>query len=94
MLLDGLDIIFECFQFRVADLSHLPIVALTLSALGLQFQTLHLLFILLDLVDELALTLPFSTELRLLFAELGDIFIQLGNLGFIPFALDRFALDF
>ena len=93
LLLDSLDIILQDLQFRVADLCHLAIVALALGTFSLEFQALHLLLVLLDLVDELALTLPLGTELGLLFLQLSDIFIQLGNLGFIPFALDRLALD-
>ena len=93
MLLDGLDVIFEGFQFRVTDLCHLSIVALTLSALGLILQVLDLLFVLLDLVHQLAFTFPLGTELGFLFSEFGDVLVQLGYFRLIAFSLDRLALD-
>ena len=94
LLLDGLDIIFEDFQFRVADFRHLPIVTLAFGTLSLQLQILHLLLILLDLVDELSLTFPLGAELGLLLPELCDILIQLCNLGLVSLALDSLAFDF
>ena len=91
--MDGLDVVFEGLQFRVTDFRHLAIVALTLGTFGFKFQVLHLLLVLLNLVDELALTLPLGTELRLLLTEFCNVLIQLGNLGLIPLALDGLALN-
>ena len=87
-------VILECLQFRVAYLGHLAIIALALCTLCLELQVLHLLLILLDLVDELALAFPLSTELGLLLLKLSDVLIQLGNLWLIALALDSLALYF
>ena len=94
LLLDGLDVIFESLQFRVANLGHLAVVALTLCSLCLQLQVLHLLLVLLDLVDELTLALPLGAELGFLFLELSDVLIELGNLLFIALTFNGLALDF
>ena len=91
--LDALNVIFERLQLRVADFGHLPIVALALSTLSLVFQVLHLLLILLDLIHQLALTLPLGTELGFLFAEFCNLLVQLGNLRLIAFAFDGFAFN-
>ena len=47
-----------------------------------------------DFVDELALTFPLSTELGFLFAQLGDVLIQLRNLELIALALNGLTFDF
>ena len=57
------------------------------------FQTFHLLLILLDLVDELPLTFPLGTELCLLFAQFGDVLVELGYLGLVALAFDGLTLD-
>ena len=99
--LDGLDVVLQSLQLGVADFSHLAVVALTLGTLSLYAQGLHLLLVLLNLVDELALTFPLGTELLLLFAEVGDFLVELGELipsgrtaGHRNLSPDALALDF
>ena len=92
--LDGLDVILQRLQFRVAYLRHPAVVALALGTLGLQAQVLHLLLVLLNLVDKLALAFPLGTELGLLLFQLGNVLVQLGYLRLVTFALDGLALDF
>ena len=41
----------------------------------------------------MALAFPLGSELRLLFAEFGNLLVELGNLGFVALALDGLALD-
>ena len=68
--------VFKCFQFGVADLGHATIVTFALSTLGLELQLLHLLLVLLDLVDQLAFTLPLGTEFAFLIAQLSNFAVE------------------
>ena len=92
--LDGLDVVLQNLQLRVADFGYLAVVALALGTLGLILQVLHLLLVLLNLVHQLALALPLGTELLLLFAEFCYLLVQLGNLRLVALAPDGLALDF
>ena len=50
-------------------------------------------FILLDAVDELFLILPLGFVIALLFLELGNVLVELGNALLVAVALDGLALN-
>ena len=92
--MDGGDVILKGLQLGIADFGNFTVVALALGAFSLILQVLYFLFVLLDLVYQLALTLPLGTEQGFLLLQFGNILIQLGNFRFITLSLNRFALDF
>jgi hypothetical protein len=87
------DVLFKSLQSAVAYLSHALVVALALGALSLELQLLHLLLVLLNLVHQALLALPFSAERLLLVAQFGDVLVELLNLLGVVLALDSLALN-
>ena len=86
-------VLFESLQSAVAYLSHKLVVALALGALSLELQLLHLLLVLLNLVHQALLALPFSAERLLLVAQFGDVLVELLYLLGVVLALDSLALN-
>ena len=102
LLLYGLDVGVYLLQFAVAYLRHELVVALALGALGVKLQLLYLLLVLLDLVDQGLLGLPFGSEsfhLVLQFGYLALDVVELLQVGVLlgrsrlHLALHRLALD-
>ena len=83
----------QSLQFAIAYLSHFAIVALTLSTFCLEFQVFYLLLVLLNLVDEFLLALPFGFIFAYLLLEFSDVLIQLCELFLIILTLDGFTLN-
>ncbi len=79
LLLDLRDVLLQFLHLAVAYLGHSAIVALTFGAFSLILQCLHLLLVLLNLVDQLALAFPFGTEIALLVAQLGYLLVEVGQ---------------
>ena len=76
LLVDGLVLSLQRLDFSVADLCHLTIVAFALGTVGLEFQPLYLLLVMLDLVEQRPLCLPFRLVLLLFFLEVGDLLLH------------------
>ena len=102
LLLYGLDVGVYLLQFAIAYLRHELVVALALGALGVKLQLLYLLFVLLDLVDQGLLGLPFGSESLHLVLQFGYLaldvveFLQVGVLlgrSRLHLALHRLTLD-
>ena len=93
LLLHLFDFAFKGLQLTVADFSHTTVVAFPLSSVGLVFQLLYFQFCLLDAVDKCFLALPFGFEGLLLFAQVGNLLVQLFDFGLIVLTLDGFALN-
>ena len=93
LLLNLLDVVLESHELGVANLSHTLVVALTLLALSLKLEVLHLLLVLLNLVDECLLAFPFSTEVVLLVLQFGYLLVELGNLRLVVLTLDGLTLN-
>ena len=93
LLLNLLDVVLKSHELGVANLSHTLVVALTLLALSLKLEVLHLLLVLLNLVDECLLAFPFSTEVMLLVLQFGYLLVELGNLRLVVLTLDGLTLN-
>ena len=85
--------LFQLLQLAVAYLGYTGIVALAFGTFSFEPQLFHLLFGLLHLVYLRLLTFPFGAEVVFLFAQFGNILVQLGNLFRIILALNGFALN-
>ena len=88
------DFLLQFLQFAVANLRHLGIVALAFCPFSLEAQLLHLLSRLLHAVYLCLLAFPFGAEVVLLFAQFGNILVELCDLLRVVLALDGLALDF
>ena len=77
LLCQRVDVVLKSLQPAVPYLSHPCVVALALGTLSLKLQLLHLLLVLLNLVHQTLLALPFSAELVFAVAQFGDVLVQL-----------------
>ena len=84
-------LVIQCLQFAVPYLSHPGIVAFALGTLGLELQLLNLLLVLLYLVYQSLLALPFRTCMILLFAQFCDFLVEQCKFRFVVLPLYRLA---
>ena len=66
----------------------------TISLIGFKLQVFDINLILLNLIDLLFFALPLSLLFRFFVLQVGNFLIELFQLSFIIFTLDRFTLDF
>ena len=93
LLLDGGDVGFESLDFAISYLSHTSVVTFTFCTFSLYLEILNLLLVLLNLVDESALTFPLCAELILLVAQFGYLLVELCEFVGIILALDGLSLN-
>ena len=93
LLLRLLYLLVQGLQLAVANLGYAAVVALTFSLFGFKLQVFNLHLVLLDLVDQALLTLPFSFVGALLFLQLSQFLPNLFQLLRIVFAFDGFAFN-
>ena len=79
VFLDALDFVFQRLQFPVSDFGYLAIVALAFGSVGFELQLLDFLLVLLNLVHQFLLTLPFSLVRSLLFLQFCNLLVQLSK---------------
>ena len=85
------DVLLQSLQVAISYLCHSLVVALTFGSLSLKLQLLHLLLVLLNLVHQFLLALPFGSEGVLLLTQLGNLFVQLCQLRLVVLAFYRLA---
>ena len=90
-LLYAPDVLLQSLQVAISYLCHSLVVALTFGSLSLKLQLLHLLLVLLNLVHQFLLALPFGSEGVLLLTQLGNLFVQLCQLRLVVLAFYRLA---
>ena len=93
LTLYGVDVVLQRLQFAVAYLCHTLIVAFALGTFSLNLQVLNLLLVFLNLVHEGFLSFPFGSILLLLFSQVGNILVELINLGLVVLSLYCLALN-
>ena len=95
LLLQLLVFILLVLDAGVAYFSHLCIVAVALSLVGLEFELLNVDFVLLNFVYQLLFGFPFSHVALLFLAQVGKLLLQTFHfVGFALFAFDCLPLDF
>ena len=94
VFLDGLDFVFQCLELAVTYFGYLSVVAFTLGLVGFELQLFNFLLVVLDLVDQFFLALPFGLVGGFLLFQLCNFLVELTQLGFVLLALDGFAFDF
>ncbi len=72
LFLNGGVFLFFLLYFRVADFCHFGIVALAFGAFGVEVELFDVYLVLLDLVDQVFLGLPFGCEFFFLIAQIGE----------------------
>ena len=93
LLLNVLDVVVKLFQFAIPNLGHTFVIALAFCPIGLVVQAFNLQFVLLNLVYQCPFAFPFGPERFLLFAQFGNVFVQLRHLGLIVFALNGLSFN-
>ena len=93
LLLGSLNILLQLLQLAVAYLSHLGIVTLTFGSLSLKLQALYLLLVLLDVVQQVLLALPFLLEVVFLRLQFLNLLVQRLQLGLVAFTLDGLTFN-
>ena len=93
LLLGGLYILLQLLQLAVANLSYLGIVALTFGSLSLKLQAFYLLFVLLDVVQQVLLALPLLLEVILLRLQFLNLLVQCLQLGLVALTLDGLTFN-
>ena len=93
-LLDFPDLFLLLFDLYVTDFGYFTVVAFTFGLIGFKLQVFDINLILLNLIDLLFFALPLSLLFRFFVLQVGNFLIELFQLSFIIFTLDRFTLDF
>ena len=93
-LLDFPDLFLLLFDLSVTDFSYFTVVAFTFGLIGFKLQVFDINLILLNLVDLLFFALPLSLLFRFFVLQVSNFLIELFQLSFIIFTLDRFTLNF
>ena len=93
LLFDVSDVVVQFLQFAISNFGHPFVIAFAFGSVGLVVQAFNLQFVLLNFVYQRPFAFPFSPERLLLFAQFGNVLIQLSHLRFIVFALNGFAFN-
>ena len=91
VVLNALDFGFQSLQLTVTNLGYTSVVALAFSTVGFELQLFYFFLVFLNLVYQCLFALPFSLVRCILFLQVGYLFVELRQLGFIFFALDGLA---
>ena len=94
VFLDRLDFILQCLKLSVADFSHPSVITFTLCLVGFELQLFDFLLVLLNLVHQFFLTLPFSLVRSLLFLQFCNLLVQLSQFSLVLFTLDSLTFNF
>ena len=100
VLLDLRQFVLEIFD-RLFSLRDLPItklgnqakITLTVSLISFQFHRFYLLFLVLDLIHKVLFGLPLGFHVAAFIIQIGDLFIQIFQLGLVILPLDRLAFN-
>ena len=108
LFLSSLDVSFELLQLAISYFGHALVVAFPFGPLSLKLQVFNLLLVLLNLVNQSPLGLPFGSESLFLVFQFGNLlveirqFVAVGMGGITPlrwtcsgfqFAFDSFAFN-
>ena len=91
--LQGLDLLLRFDDFAVAQLRYAAIIALTLGLLRLDLVTLDVVLLLLNLGQQVALTLPLGAHSGVARPQLFDLLGERRDALFVVLAANRLALD-
>jgi len=93
LLSEVLDLLFGFSHLTISEFGHSSIVSFSFGLLGSKAIIFDLSFLLLDLVDQIFLRLPFGSQYIAFLGKIGDFLIELFELFFIAFTLNGFSFN-